>query len=378
MNRFEQHRRATLTIILVIGIVLVLVLVETALRLTGGVATDRAGPVRYVMLREWPPDKTLTFTAPRTRAALSDDGARSTYRLETDAQGFIKPARAHSRPDVTVAFLGGSTTEALFVDPDKRFHTVAARKLEGVAGLKVNALNAGRSGNNVVHANTILTGKLLALHPDYAVLMEAVNDLGVLMRFGTYWPDDREFGQVQRFRQSFGDGVRMIRDALIPETTLALRKAGSVLKGSMRAHAQPVTAMEANLTVAFRAYESALRQFVLTCRAWNIKPVLMTQALYSADAARNAGLEGDYLNPALLAKLAQTPESIGHIHAGLNAVLRQVARDLDVPVIDLARDLPQDPTLFYDGMHYGNRGSQVAGELIAERLAALVARDRAR
>lgn len=376
MNRFERHRGLTLTILLIVGAVVVLALVEATLRLTGGVATDRAGLGRYITLREWPPNKNLTFTAPRTRATLAEDGATRSYRLQTDADGFIKPGRLYSQPDLTIAFLGGSTTEALFVDADKRFHVVAERELQAKTGLKVNALNGGRSGNNVTHANQILNAKLLALHPDYVVLMEAINDLGVLMRFGTYWPDDRDFGQVQRFRQSFGEGVRMVRDALIPETTLAIRKASQVIRGSMRAHAQSTTAMEASIAAASRSYESALRQFVLTCRAWDIKPVLMTQALYSADGARGAGLEGDYLNPAQLAKLAQTPESIARIHAHLNAILRRVAQELDVPVIDLARDLPQDPRLFYDGMHYGNRGSVAAGELIAARFAEIVAKDR--
>ncbi len=378
MNRFEKHRRATLTVILVVGCLAMLALVETTLRLTGGVPTDRAPASRYITLREWPPNSALTFRAPRNRTALTGDGARETYSLDTDADGFIKPSRAHARPDLTVVFLGGSTTEALFVDADKRFPVIAGRVLQDRSGLKVNALNSGRSGNNITHANHLLSGKIVPLQPDYVVLMEAVNDLGVLLRLGTYWPDDGDFAQVGWFPRSVSQAIRQIRDALIPETAKAFRKASALIRTSMRAQAQTSDPNSGDIVRAFGAYESALRQFIGTSRAWKIRPVLMTQALLVGDAARGAGREGDYLDPSLLARLAQTPDSIGQLHELQNNIVRRLAAELDVPLIDLARDLPRDPNLFYDGMHYGNRGSVAAGELIGTRLAEIAARDRQR
>ncbi|MSO66072.1 MAG: hypothetical protein EXQ85_09840 [Alphaproteobacteria bacterium] len=144
-----------------------------------------AGPPRNIVLREHRPNTRFAFVPPKIRAATGEP-VQPFYPLETDRYGFINPSAGHRAPQATIVFLGGSTTEAMFVDPERRFPFLTGRLLEQSTGLRVNSLNGGRSGNNVVHAVQLLTGKVVPLKPTGVVLMENVNDLGTLSTFGTY------------------------------------------------------------------------------------------------------------------------------------------------------------------------------------------------
>ena len=53
-------------------------------------------------------------------------------------------------------------------------------------GLKVNTLNAGRSGNTLHDSLNILLNHVMDDRPDFVVLMEASNDIGVLVKDGNY------------------------------------------------------------------------------------------------------------------------------------------------------------------------------------------------
>ncbi len=51
-----------------------------------------------------------------------------------------------------------------------------------------------------------------------------------------------------------------------------------------------------------------------------------------------------------------------------NDVTRQVARDQEVFLIDLAKALPKSTEYFYDYVHYTNAGSEKVAELVNRQL----------
>ncbi len=71
--------------------------------------------------------------------------SRSVRLREFDPDGFMRPSAVHSRPDITIIFLGGSTTACLAVDEEKRFPYLAGRLLERRTGLAVNAYNSAET-----------------------------------------------------------------------------------------------------------------------------------------------------------------------------------------------------------------------------------------
>jgi lysophospholipase L1-like esterase len=382
MNRFD--RRPIASGLLFAGILLALGLAGTEFTLAWlrDDATAQSRFVTYdrqIRLREWRPNTWWQYAAPKARLDTSGGIVRGSYRIETDADGFIKPSHVHSDPDVTIVFLGGSTTECMYVDPENRFPFLAGRLLEQATGLRINSLNGGKAGNNITHINYALNAKVIPLRPDYVVLMEGINDMGLLQREGTYWVEwDTTFGHLVPHRLALDAIASDLRNLLIPRTyetfRVAQQNVGFRLQGikqagdahaalAARPHPQPDAAE--NLA----AYHAAVTQFVATAKAWGIKPVLMTQLLQEEPATAGNLEDGNYLDPVVLAASGLTTQSAKRQHAAYNAVIRDVARTEAVLLIDLDALVPADATTLYDGMHYHDTGSRQVAEVIAVRLA---------
>lgn len=95
---------------------------------------------------------------------------------ETDNQGYIKPSRIYNNPDLKFFFLGGSTTENLYIIPEKRYPYLSTKMIENIFKIKINSFNAARSKNNSIHSLNLLINKILAEKPDFVFINHAVND----------------------------------------------------------------------------------------------------------------------------------------------------------------------------------------------------------
>lgn len=372
MNRFEQRPKTTLAVILLIVFILAVAATEWALAPDGKTVVrgneSLPRPGRHLVLREWLPSAVFEFGTPDSRrigAPVPDE-----YLLETDGNGFIEPARLHDDPAHEIVFLGGSTTECLYVVPERRFPTLVARLLEEETGLKINGINAGRSGNNTMHSLLALLAKVLPLRPETVVVMHNINDLGTLGRPGGYWTDDSDLVLVRSERRDAEALLRAVRDNLIPNTYRAVRRALRALRHGLAAdaHAGPATAAappDGSLERMGRDYESALRSAVAVIRAWGSRPVLMTQAQIGS---QGTGAAGDYLGEGQLRAGGFTPSSFRTAHAYFNAIVHHVALSEEILLIDLAAAAWTAEDL-YDGLHFTDQGSERAARLIAAALA---------
>jgi lysophospholipase L1-like esterase len=279
-------------------------------------------------------------------------------RFRTDARGYIEPARPHAAPDATLAFLGGSTTECRAVREELRFPALAAQLLEA-RGLRVNALNAGRSASTVHDALHVLLDRVAEDAPDLALLMEAVNDAGVLARDGGY----------------AGRSGAPVAPRDLAKWSLQLAARRSALAELLRARLLPAARMRveqawdgsAARRPAPRApYRARVLGFVGLARALGIEPVLVTQPLGYVDAT--------------------TPPWVDAADQdAFNDEIRAAAAETGSPLVDLARRVAAHPdrarpgVLFYDGLHVTDAGSRLYAETLAEALAPrLVERQAAR
>jgi hypothetical protein len=55
-----------------------------------------------------------------------------------------------------------------------------------------------------------------------------------------------------------------------------------------------------------------------------------------------------------------------------NEAIRKKGRENDIPVIDLARDIPPEKEYMYDVVHFTDRGSARVAEILTERLGPLI------
>ncbi|MCG2772534.1 MAG: SGNH/GDSL hydrolase family protein [Desulfobacterales bacterium] len=330
------------------------------------------GIQRSIKLREFNPLYRDVLVPNQEAMRMSDGLVQKPYVLRVDRQGFIMPAKIHDHPDLTIAFLGGSTTECVYVDEDNRFPYLVGRLLERQTHLKVNSYNAGRSGNNTLHCLNVLLNKVVNLKPDIVVLMENINDLAILMYDKTYWNDHPSRSPLMEkppnFKtvgQDLEQTFHLVRDLTFPNLARELKKL-SPFRGKVKGdefHGVRGKKITIDQDMLVREFSLNLQTFINICRARGITPVLMTQPSRLTESP----------DPLIRKLMGSLEVSQGITYAEfkaafdrLNQAIRDVGAQNQVLVIDLAREIPPVKENICDVAHFNDQGSR----LVAARIAA--------
>ncbi len=350
-------------------------------RQTGNPDASPRAP-RFVRLREHLPNQSLTRTPSDEYLQGTDSLVKAPYQLRTDADGFILPAKRHAAPDFTLVFLGGSTTECLYMPEERRFPVRAALLLEERTRLRVNAYNGGVSGDNTLHLIEVLLNKVLRLRPDVVVLGENINDLATLLLLGSYWNDNPSRGAIVVQRPSPWLALATLCDALVPLSCARGRELFARLSDpALQRRTVQDEFREARGRQLDRwpemepDFEASLRTFVTICRAWGIEPILMTQAsrfVPEPDPVIHRAFEYAYRETGI------SYPRFREQFLRFNDVVRSVGRGENVAVIDLAAEIPPTRRFLYDAVHYNVEGAERAASAITSWLAPVVLRKRAK
>jgi len=337
---------------------------------------------RYINLREILP-LIDTVDVPPDKAVRESDGlVQKPYRVRTDSRGFMLPYNRYEKPDLTLVFLGGSTVACIYVEEENRFPYLVGNLLAQKTGKKITSINSGVGGNNSLHSLDILLNKIIPVRPDVVVMMHNINDLVALIYDQTYWSKNPTRAAIVNF--SFYKNLTglkalstLARDIYIPNLHAATRILSKKIFGKKvqdpddefaSIRGQKLTVDQA---IILDEFKMNLNTFINICRARRITPVLMTQ--FNRCQANSdpkvlkamQGFESDSKIPV---------SEFMELYAKFNQAIREVGKESGVLVIDLAALIPQDKHYMYDVVHLNPRGSQLAAQLISERLEPLVAR----
>jgi lysophospholipase L1-like esterase len=268
-------------------------------------------------------------------------------------------------------FLGGSTTECMFVDEDHRFPYLVGKILERETGARINSYNGGMSGNNTLHAIDILVNKVIPLKPNVVVFMENINDQSTLLYEGTYWNRNSARSPLETLKKRQLVG-KLLKEIFIPNLNNAYRNLQKTLAREEEdefagARGKKLTIDQAGLVHQFAMN---LQTLVCICQAQAIVPVLMTQANRITD----------HPDPVVAAYIGRDGRDSGisypkfkELYDAFNDTIREVGRKNHVMVIDLAREVDPDKKYLYDLVHFNDAGSQLAAQIIAARLKGVMA-----
>ncbi len=286
---------------------------------------------RHIVLRENIPNSNQTRIPPYD--------VTQKYAFNVDENGFIKPGKIHENPDVNIFFLGGSTTECEYVDEPYRFPYLSGRILEQKTGKKINAYNAGKSGNNSIHSINNLLNKIAPLNPHIVVRMENINDLSTLLYEATYWNKNRSRSNLACFSKNFSN-LRNFRNewAESPFRDMILDEQ----------HQQRIKV----------EYRKVLTLFVAITKAVGATPVLMTQVNRITNYSDFTVKDND----------EEFNKSYRKLYGDFQNITRQVAQENNILLIDLAREIPDINEHLYDSVHFKNEGSKMVAEFIAKKL----------
>ncbi len=373
-NWFNRNPKKTLLLVTLIVIFLGLFATEKGLGYINkkkGINLDTEP--RYIRLREFRPLTRVILDFPLDHRRFTDDAAVLTkkYKISVDDDGFIMPSKRHKQPDVSLVFLGGSTTATIYADEENRFPYLVGKLLEKDTGKKINAYNGGYPGNNSLHAIDILINKVMPIQPQIVVFMENVNDLSTLAHYGSYWPKVSTRAPIETLKKHKLVG-KLLKETFIPN----LNKAWKDFKTSFfRGEEEDEFAASRGKKLKVdkgrfvREFEMNLQTLVYLCQVRGITPVLMTQAnRFTADpdvAVRGWAERFEQRNGISYPQYKE-------IYDAMMDTIRSVARKNQIQLIDLAREIPRTKEFMYDNVHFNDAGSKLAAQIIARELKPLM------
>lgn len=331
---------------------------------------------RSIVVREYGSNQKRVFHAGNMLPTAGVEREIGRYVFNIDQNGFVETGNSVlPDPDLKILFLGGSTTETLYVAEQNRFPSIVERALRTDLGISANTYNGGMSGNNSMHSLAAFIAKGLPLRPDLAIMMHNINDMHVLARYSSYWqPQNDKALVVTHFeeatpRRAVLNTLRAFKNAIIPHLYGYLKPRLTSKYFSSGAGPSRPTLKELGIDRhdIEEQWRSSLTSFVTLARAWGITPVLMTQFnRYHMDDALFQLLHVD--GPA--ADL--DPEEFIDLYARFNDITREVAKAENVVLIDLEPQVPADAAHIYDTVHLTDEGSILVASLIIEQLKTLL------
>jgi len=331
------------------------------------------GTDRSIVLRELNPNQYASIRPNNNYMKDVENLLQINYEINVDEKGFIETGNLQeSDPDIKILFLGGSTTETLFVPEKNRFPSIVERTLREKLNKSINVYNGGVSGNNSMHSMFAFLAKGIPLQPNYVVLMHNINDFALLSKTESYWVAprsralliesvDTNFSTIEdSSRNSFFNILKNTKNYLVPNlyTYLRPRLLADVLihQDEFAGYTKNFSDLDTNLVKQY--FKSSLASFIKLSRAWNIEPILMTQA-------NRINHELEYFQQWFLRhqRGEMTPKEFSDLYKSLNEITREVALSEEVVLIDLDSLIPQSNKYIYDTVHLNESGSMLVAEI---------------
>ncbi len=371
-NSMNKYRREILLVIFssIISVIIIDMLVG-ALIIRNTKFNVLKPTKRSVSLREFNPLQDVYLTPDDLYLSTTDGLDKKPYRINLNHDAFITSSTNDPKDNKTVdiIFFGGSTTEALFVDEDKRFASLVGALLSEKFNKEIISLNAGVSGNHSMHSLINMIAKGIKYNPKIAVIMHNINDWTLLSRTGNYWtsPSSREIVNDQNkiINQESKSYIffRAIKNIFIPNTWILIRSLGfSTFFGQLN-DSEFDGFREFSFTPkdVESHFKSSLNSFIGICRAWDIIPILMTQ-IHIFDS------NNDFFGEKEKKSISVSQLKLMKYQSEFNDFIRDVSYSQNVFLIDLDKIYSGKSTLTYDWVHLNSDGSKEVAEKISSEI----------
>lgn len=289
-------------------------------------------------------------------------------RFETDENGFINPSRIYEEADYNIFFMGDSTVECSFVQPEKRYPYLVGRLLEKKTNIKINSYNAGVSGADTLSLMKVLLMKIFPMEPNMIVLCNTDRELIYLLSKNEM--DIRHLKGVENGKErivAYRDWVlkASLKRKLLVCGEIIFSKKEQLTGRGLQKKKSNIMKIEVDEESVLACFKNDLIAFISLCQTRKIHLILMTQAnqyvktndkrlkeLYEINTYKQTHI--DY-------------EQYCKLYAIANDMIRQIGVQNNVCVIDL-EEFAKQKHLLYDAVHYTNEGSVIVSEYISTKI----------
>ncbi len=329
---------------------------------------------RQISLNEYPSNADFVAGPSSSVFNATQNLENKEYRLRTDQYGFIigpsDIGRLHD--DIDIIFFGGSTTECFFVDEDKRFPYLVGEILSNETGKRVTVRNAGLMGKHSMKSNFDLMTRGLQTNPKTVVLMHNINDLVQLLYVNSYFdgPDTRRITTdvvENKNRRSFlYRWAFQVKEWVMPNlyrevTQIFNSENGEGLNEDEWAGWRNESEIEYDYVKG--KFKNSLLTFISIAKSNNMQVVLMTQF-------NRFNVDDDFIVKNYYDNVVKSinHNSFFEFYHIFNDVIREVADNENVLLVDLAKEIPPTMEYLYDAVHVNTNGSVLSAHIIADLL----------
>ncbi len=279
---------------------------------------------------------------------------------------------------LTIIAVGGSTTECVLIADGKTWCDILADKLkEKFKPLWLN--NAGLDGTSTYGNIILLEDYLIKIRPKMILFLLGANDIGE----GDHGIADEKYLKKPRSgllapiwerlinnSEFLGYAVNFYRYSRAQELGLVHRIWNFAELPLVNMPAEQVQRLlQTHKENFLKPYAQRLTRLIDLCRDNFIEPVFITQSTVFGEVidpvtGKNLGRASTY---------GMNGKTLGEVLELYNDVLRNTARQQQVFVIDLAREMPKNTAYYYDTYHFSNAGCQKVAEIIDQRLEPVLA-----
>lgn len=318
-------------------------------------------------------------------------GQKGTMDFKINESGF----RSHSmktskKPTETyrIFFLGGSTTEELYMPGERTFPFLVERELSRVfSETKFECINGGISGYLAADVLALLIYKVLYYEPDLVVVMLANNDL----RYGTvpsYDPVHRPNYEKAYYRPGYDEGIGTHLVKILKRsyflTLIKWRLVNRIFPPDEEKYKTPLEQYEAwrrerkrnpiNEPLKSQSLDDFIKyleEIIFIAKGHRLRLIFMTEpSIYEKEIPPHIDekLWGGWLGAGSSLKINLSNEFLFRETNRFNQAIRDLTREHAVELIDLEKEIPKDLHHFYDDVHFTPQGAQRAAEVIASYL----------
>lgn len=284
---------------------------------------------------------------------------KKSVRFEIDKDGYIAPSGIYSDVDQRIFFVGDSTVECALVDAEKRYSFLVGEQLSSITNKKINTYNMGYSGLDTMGALRLILMKAIPMHADVVIFSNAISELT-----STLDGRESEVHNIDGFCKNTSIIMRLksVLFALFPCTYLKL--------GGIKTHYDMQSKTDKCLCSvdeenAFEKMRQKYLSVINLCKANNVKLYLCTQ---SSGFISNPN---DIRMKSLYDEFVQTDieyESFARMLSKTNQLIRLLAKENDIGLLDLEKNIPYNTDNIYDYIHYTDRGSVAVTDYIVNAI----------
>jgi lysophospholipase L1-like esterase len=319
-------------------------------------------------------------------------GVEGTKLFTTNELGLRGPAYPSDPHTYRIMAIGGSTTQCAHLDDSEAWPQLLMQELnQRQPGAPVWVNNAGKEGDTATHSLSLLRNLPAVLKADTYLFLEGINDLQAT--FSMNGEATQEI--IDRGTQGYLDSLartnesrplikrlvtfRLLRNFLIPYEGWVSPAANLVWiqnQRQMRAEAGaiPMPVLSAGVS-EYRARIQALGD---ECQRRSVRCIFLTQpTMWRASLPQgeskllffgSVGLHGTFEernhHPDGFISVADMARAMDVF----NQAMMSVCADSSLECYDLAAALPKDISVFYDDVHFNQKGARLVAQFLAGKI----------